>query len=253
MIDVPHCRDVKLGTRGVDVVAYKRALSRAGFMKWGPFTNFFGPFAEQATKAFQHAHGIMASGVIAAKTHHALEQAKKKGSSEPAFDSLARHLLGDFCAQHTAPTDAKARAAAVAAAYFWKMRAAQIGYSQARPFPVDAPPQVPANIDCSGFVTICYFAGRAKDPNGRGYDGFGYTGTLLSQGTKIPQSSLKAGDLVFYGSTMNPTPGFPRGSPTHVAIYVGQGMVISMGSQAGPFLLSVGYRPINCCATYAMV
>lgn len=71
-----------------------------------------------------------------------------------------------------------------------------------------------------------------KDPNGLGYNGFGYTGTLIQNGKRVSASNLKPGDLVFYG----------RHGISHVAIYVGSGRVVSHGSESGPLLLSTYYR-----------
>lgn len=60
----------------------------------------------------------------------------------------------------------------------------------------------------------------------------GYTGTLLTHGERV-WGPLLVGDPVIYGR------GFPG---HHVAIYVGNGRVISHGSEAGPLLLPVHYR-----------
>jgi hypothetical protein len=77
----------------------------------------------------------------------------------------------------------------------------------------------PIVTDCSGFVTLVYKAAGAPDPNNRGYDGFGYTGTLASNGRRT--NDPQPGDLVFYGS----------GPPwSHVAVYIGAGEVIGFGS-----------------------
>ena len=44
--------------RGVDVLAVKRALSRAGYLRWGNFTPLWGEFAAKAAKKFQQDNGI---------------------------------------------------------------------------------------------------------------------------------------------------------------------------------------------------
>jgi cell wall-associated NlpC family hydrolase len=75
--------------------------------------------------------------------------------------------------------------------------------------------------DCSSFVTLCYKEGGAPDPNRRGYDGYGFTGTLWPRGVKV--YTPRIADLVFYGWGRS-------GWPTHVALYVGNGEVISFGS-----------------------
>ena len=93
------------------------------------------------------------------------------------------------------------------------------------------PPRHPAWEDCSSFATWCYWAAGAVDPNGLGYNGFGYTGTQVQHGKTT--NSPRPGDLVFYGG----------GSvPSHVAVYVGNGKVVSHGSEPGPYLLPIDYR-----------
>ncbi|MEA2244397.1 MAG: hypothetical protein QOD24_3953 [Solirubrobacteraceae bacterium] len=98
--------------------------------------------------------------------------------------------------------------------------------------------QYPAYADCSSFVTWCLWNGmrihrRPDTVNGHGW-GAGYTGTLITHGTRVSsERSILPGDLVLYGS---------RGRATHVAICIGGGLVISHGSEAGPFKLPLHYR-----------
>jgi hypothetical protein len=79
----------------------------------------------------------------------------------------------------------------------------QIHYAQQRPMENVRNPSklktLPRTADCSEFVTDGYASAGAPDPNGRGFDGQGYTGTLLTHGTKIRQSALQPGDLVVFG------------------------------------------------------
>lgn len=70
--------------------------------------------------------------------------------------------------------------------------------------------------------------------NGAAWKG-GYTGTIASHGKPVHDvRSAKVGDAVLYG----PAPTFE-----HVATYIGGGRVFSHGSERGPFLLGVDYRP----------
>ncbi len=68
----------------------------------------------------------------------------------------------------------------------------------------------PAGFDCSGFVQYVY-----------GQNGYSLTRTTYTQwdndGTFVSKSELKPGDLVYFGS---------GGSPSHVGLYVGDGMMI---------------------------
>ena len=90
----PFPRVLHEGCVGVDVVGVKRALSRAGQMRWGPFTAQFGPFMEQAVKRFQHSVGIQPTGLYGSGTHSVLERTAAVGKpGEWAFDSYAVSLM----------------------------------------------------------------------------------------------------------------------------------------------------------------
>ena len=58
---------------------------------------------------------------------------------------------------------------------------------------------LPFTTDCSGFVTMMAKWGGAPDPNGLGYNGYGFTGTLLDNMPHIDRQHAKRGDLVVYG------------------------------------------------------
>ena len=58
---------------------------------------------------------------------------------------------------------------------------------------------LPLATDCSGFVTLCYFLAGAPDPNGRGYDGSGWTGTLLERMENVDRQAVGHGDVVVFG------------------------------------------------------
>jgi len=88
------------------------------------------------------------------------------------------------------------RARIVAAAYWGIANEPLIHYGQVRPFPLLR--QLPLTTDCSGFVTLCYFLAGAPDPNGLGYSGEGWTGTLLRH--LAPTAELRAGDVVVWGA-----------------------------------------------------
>jgi cell wall-associated NlpC family hydrolase len=98
--------------------------------------------------------------------------------------------------------------------------------------------QYPSYADCSSFATWCLWNAMRlhhlpDTVNGASWHS-GYTGTLLQHGTRVTsERGVLPGDLVFYGS------GFPG---KHVAICVGRGLVISHGSEAGPFQLPIHYR-----------
>lgn len=76
----------------------------------------------------------------------------------------------------------------------------------------------PIYADCSSFVTLCYEAAGAPDPNGQGYKPLGDTASLIANGTKT--TNPQPGDLLFYGS-------LPK--PSHVQMWIGNNTVIQMG------------------------
>ncbi len=103
-------------------------------------------------------------------------------------------------------------------------------YAQTRPIPYQQfkDKTLPLTTDCSGFVTCCYYAAGYPDPNGLGYNGQGFTGTLLEHGTKIELRSCKVGDLVLFGS----------GTGDHVCMVIAANapnpLLVSHGQEAGP-------------------
>lgn len=111
-----------------------------------------------------------------------------------------------------------------------------IHYAQVRPYPKRAK-TLPMTTDCSGFATLAYKFAGAPDPNGLGYNGQGYTGTLLQHGTKIAWGgptgqyegkTPRPGDLVIFGDA----PGH------HVTVYLrtvgGAWVTCSHGQEIGP-------------------
>jgi hypothetical protein len=105
--------------------------------------------------------------------------------------------------------------------------------------------QYPHNADCSAYATWCLWNGLylgfgVRDTvNGADWKA-GYTGTMLANGKKVAhEANVQRGDCAIYG----------HGAPgEHTAIVVGRRldgtiMVVSHGSQAGPFYLAAHYRP----------
>jgi peptidoglycan hydrolase-like protein with peptidoglycan-binding domain len=256
--DVELCRTIRIGSKGRDIIAVKRALSRAGFMQWGGFTPMWGPHAVRACKAFQKANGLEESGNYGEQTHAALLKAKRKDSeTEFAWDAYGAKILHDFC---DADDETKVRLAIQQAAFFWNQNRTSIHYLQVRPFPLVVPPELPQNIDCSGFVTAVHHAAGSLNPNflagGRmPWNGQGYTGTLLNGGRRTDSiKEMQPGDAVFYGSTKTASAAFPVGAPTHVALYVGDGYVMTHGNEDGPEHVPYNYwSQINTYRIYDVV
>jgi hypothetical protein len=120
------------------------------------------------------------------------------------------------------------RSKIVAQAAWGVENTAAIFYEQRRPIDgINEPPRLPLSTDCSGFVTLCYRWAGAGDPNGRGFDGYGYTGTILDHCDEIGAEEAQRGDLVLFGS----------GKHQHVVVIVGYGPnadVVSHGGAKGP-------------------
>ena len=104
----------------------------------------------------------------------------------------------------------------------------RIHYGELRPIPLGR--TLPLTTDCSGFVTVCYFLAGAPDPNGRGYDGSGYTGTMLGWLPSIAPLDADRGDLVVWGT-------YPG---RHVALVLEPGpdpLLCSHGRERGPLAI----------------
>lgn len=80
----------------------------------------------------------------------------------------------------------------------------------------------PRRMDCSAFASLCYKEAGQPDPAGGQYTSA--TNELIAH--MIQTNQPQPGDLAFYGSSTTNT--------THVTVYVGNGNVISMGSQGDP-------------------
>jgi hypothetical protein len=148
-----------------------------------------------------------------------------------------------------APQRAEVRRRAVEAALLGHRNAAAIHYTQdwhrrwegiARGL-IAARGLYPRNADCSSFATWCLWNGlhvrygMRDTVNGQAWRS-GYTGTMLANGKPVlRQQNWLLGDLFLYGVV---TPMRRQ----HVAIYVGDGWVISHGSEPGPFKLRWDYR-----------
>lgn len=80
---------------GVDVVAVKRAVSRAGFWPWQDFDDSYSEaFAQDGVADFQRTKGINPTGNYGQATHDQLVATRRKGSAtEWAFDPVSIRLM----------------------------------------------------------------------------------------------------------------------------------------------------------------
>ena len=252
---LPFVRPLKLGSVGPDVEAVKRATYRAlgdssswaKYVKNAPLVRrTYGPFFVKKMKQLQDVLGVPETGRYDQATHEKLlNRSRFRHKDESAFDFYAAALYRQADEQFNG--EARIRNKIVETAFFAVSKERYISYSQARPM-VDfgPPPNYPSQTDCSGFVTWCYKSAGAPDPNGWGYNGYGFTGSLWETGTPISTNDLKPGDLVFYGVP------WKSGGAAHVIVYTGGGMAVSHGRDAGPERVSIWYRPIVGCRRYRL-
>ena len=176
-------RHLKVGSVGRDVRAIQRALRKGNFRpKSDPTTDVFDQRLKSQVTEFQRARGLTpADGEIGADEYTALKQLH-------FIDAFGRLLI-----QRAARAAAQAnttRKKIVAAARLCFDHRDEIHYTQTTKR-MDGvrrklkPPQFPVQEDCSSFVTWCYFAADAPDPNGNNYDLNGFTGDQAPRGTEV--------------------------------------------------------------------
>jgi hypothetical protein len=209
---------VDIGERSRWSRVAKLALRRAlGDASTADRSSVFGRRAAADTRLFQKTRGgLVVDGQVGPAT----------------WDALAP-WIGDEARRYLDPTEVDSpRDRVVAQAWWWLRNASLCTYKQRRP--MDALQHVPRVGDCSESATLCYRWAGLPDPNGNAYNGQGYTGTLIENGTRKPISAARPGDLVFYGR---------NGWPTHVAVMLDQGDgVMSFGSTPPRHWASPYYR-----------
>lgn len=220
MIRLPLPRTARLGMRGPDIEAHTAAMHRylhdghlAAFRKQRlSVRQTFGVGKRTLAKKAARRAGLPQYGVVGPGLYRAMWDAQ-------AYDVTARTLLADYAA---AQARLEPRARVVEAARFYLKHAREIHYSQSRPVITVSrnirPPDIPPYLDCSGLAITCYWvaglADRLGQENSRGY---GNTWSLADHGRPVKAAELKPGDLVFYGNC------------SHVAVYEGNGKVITNG------------------------
>ncbi len=240
---VPFRREIRFRTHGGDVIALKRALSRAKLLTWRGklFSPVMGPVAVRALKNFQRRVKIAPDGVYGPRTHAALARHRWKGVQ--AYDSYSAYLMGSAKILTATQKRQKSerqreivvRQKIVALCWLSYSKRWAMNYTQTslRWWGLDRgvyPPEVPLYSDCSSWLSWVYKrAGVTRDPSGSGWDD-GYTGSLKENGVRVQVPQI--GDESHYGG----------GTGTHVAIYIGGGREMGNGSQPGPSLTRTKYR-----------
>lgn len=230
---VPFGGQLRLGSRGPQVKAVQRALARGGFGgKLGGAYGVLGVGTRTRLKRAQRAFGLPQTGVYGLETHARLVA---------WFDDYEIFLYTGHNPNES--PEQRQRRLVVAAFLAFYAHGSHCRYTQGRlrmtivrlklrpPFN-----GVELYEDCSSSVTGFYWIAGAPDPNGLGYNGEGYTGSLWSHGRLVTLEAAQPGDLVFYRS-----PSYPTYPYAHVAVYLGGGRVGTFGSEP-PRILPVDYR-----------
>jgi hypothetical protein len=260
---VPFPRVRKKGTVGRDVQQDRRALTRAGVWpvntKTTPHSYYDSPqFTHKfalAVREYQRRQKLPITGEMDRATHNRLARPyRSKNGSLHAFgfyggagakvmEDVQKKLIAQ---ERYLLNSGSVTQRGVAAALMCVRHRDAIHYTQGglRMQGVNRrlyPPDYPHYGDCSAMATWWYFVAGAPDPNGLGYTGVGYTGTQAPRGSARSSWNAPAMALVFYGSGR---------TIKHVAMKVKPSLVVSHGSEIGPVLVSVGYRPPIVCKVF---
>ena len=259
----------KTTSPGPDVVAYERTVARAGRWKWGEFPDeYTDEFARGVPDAhnellwsgvagvqYQSDGAVDVSGIIGEQTFNYLRSIRIPAglphAGETAMDSVAVNLINQAFQKFKAPP-ANAEAVKSAIADYCRRSIAnepKLHYKQYRPMQsLGDAPENGFSSDCSEHSTAAYYWAKLRsgvavpDPNGSGYNGYGYTGTLVNN--PHVSGSYQIGDLAIYGSS--------TGSTEHVCTcYVAgsssSAVWCSHGSEAAPYAVKLHYRSDLVC------
>jgi hypothetical protein len=209
---------------GPDLIAYKRAISRAGRWPWNPpgwddaYSNAFshgtsGDIGLSGVAGFQRQAKLDPSGWLDKGTFEALRRSlvpkapRVAHAGEPLFDSVCVTLLELAAKQFAEPAAGEDDLRAAIAEFCEKAEANEPRwhYSQNRPVKVDVDP-TGASIasDCSGIVIQAYRYGMKKtgldvaDPAKQRWSGFGNTDLFEDDHPQVTDGRYRVGDLAHY-------------------------------------------------------
>ena len=218
----------KPSPHGPDVIAYKRALSRAGRWPWNPagwddsYSNAFAhggamkgvsPVGSSGIAGLQRQAGLQPTGWLDEATFEILRvslvpTAKQvPNAGQPLLDKVCITQLGQAGKQFAAPAPGEDDVRAAIAEFLEKAEANEPNwhYSQNRPLTVDVDPSgAKINSDCSGIVIQSYRYAAKKtglnvvDPAKQNFTGFGNTDLFEDDHAQVTDGQYMVGDLAHY-------------------------------------------------------
>jgi peptidoglycan hydrolase-like protein with peptidoglycan-binding domain len=202
---VPLPRELHEGDRGQDVLMVKRAISRAGYRRWGlGLHKHFGALLTKNVKQLQRDCNLKADGVYGAATH------KKLAAYFDAYG--ANEMVKLWKAAQETPVDVAVKANLIAHNFAWqnaytqtasRMMIVRLGIKTLAALTAFFKKKHVLHEDCSSFQTGAAMIGGCVNPNtgGRTYTEAGYTGTMAVHGVRLTRP--RKGALGFFGA------GFP--------------------------------------------
>jgi len=195
---------------GDDVIAVKRAISRAGFLKWSDFDGVYGETISDSVAKFQKSVGMDISGFYGEKTHSKLKATKvPKGAThagEDVFDQTAANLYkGYSTGGGSSGGESPEERVRKSITSFCEQAVAEPDwyYSQNRAVDVSVNPNDPNTSDCSGStIQAFHYAKRqtgvnVPDPAKQQWSGYGNTNYYEDDHPKVG-APYKVGDLAHY-------------------------------------------------------
>lgn len=254
---------------GPDVTAYQRTISRAGRWKWGEFSDdYTDEFARGVPKddkdkdvlwsgvagvQGQSDGQIPVSGIIGQETFNYLRSIRIPNglshAGQPAMDQTAVNLINQAFQQFNKKnTGADVEMVKDAIEDYCRRSIANepgIHYKQYRPMQtLGKNPDGGFSSDCSEHSTAAYYWAKKQtgvavpDPNHNGYNGAGYTGTLVNN-PKVTDGKYQRGDLAIYGSSSGNT---EHVCTCYIAGDKNSSVWCSHGSEAAPYAVKLYYR-----------
>lgn len=196
-----------------------------------PAANCVGAATTRQIKTFQARHGIPQSGIYGLRTHQALAH---------AYSARQRLDLAYLSRARVAALRRTAILVITSHAYALRSTMQYCNHGSLHYCTLRAVwppwPAVPRNMDCSSYVQWVLRTAGVPNPNGVGV---GNTTSMVLRGTPVALNGpLKVGDAVFYSY-----------NNSHMAIYIGHGLVSSHG-KPGLDIHPYGYRPIYAIRRY---